>query len=282
MWLAAAQRLFRPSCVSASATIVHQPQRLAPQTARLARWTARSATSKRPAITQLCRAQYDDRQQWSPSPPRPRDDTYLANPQQQAGNGVFVLLLINLLIFLADKVLHLPIIKALYLYHASPQWYQVRPQYDSSMSYSAVCGGCSVRRVHQPVPCLTSVMITCMHTNHSFSNMFVSLITVSNMLFLSLVMGAPVNQHVYAPRVWAIRGGRGRRAGTLAHLPHLRLGCVCVCMCTQTTCGQTLFDWRTTQAVPWRPISAAPAAIPCRWVQAVPFSACLRWVCCQN
>lgn len=75
----------------------------------------------------MCRSQYDDRQ-WSPPPTRAHDipdNSYLASPQQ-AGNGVFVLLLINLLVFVADKVLHLPIIQSLYLYHAAPQFYQVR------------------------------------------------------------------------------------------------------------------------------------------------------------
>ena len=121
MLLATTQWLSRPSRVSvpASRALVHQKL---PQAPRLTRSAARPAPRKRPAFTHLCRAQYDDRQ-WPRTTPD-AGDSYLANPQQ-AGNGVFVLLLINLLIFLADKVMHLPIVQSLYLYHAAPQWFQV-------------------------------------------------------------------------------------------------------------------------------------------------------------
>ncbi|CAI5461734.1 unnamed protein product [Closterium sp. Yama58-4] len=39
-------------------------------------------------------------------------------------NGVFLLLLLNLLAFLADHFLRLPVWSSLYLHHASPRWYQ--------------------------------------------------------------------------------------------------------------------------------------------------------------
>ena len=41
------------------------------------------------------------------------------------GNGTFWLLAINLAIFLADHVLHVPQVPAFYLYHMSPRWWQV-------------------------------------------------------------------------------------------------------------------------------------------------------------
>lgn len=40
------------------------------------------------------------------------------------GNGVFLLLLINVVVFLLDHVAHLPAIKMMYLNHANPQWWQ--------------------------------------------------------------------------------------------------------------------------------------------------------------
>ncbi|MGF1497445.1 MAG: rhomboid family intramembrane serine protease [Elainellaceae cyanobacterium] len=49
----------------------------------------------------------------SPSPATPK----------QTYNGVFVLLLINLIVFLLDHPLGLPL-EGLYLNHANPQWYQ--------------------------------------------------------------------------------------------------------------------------------------------------------------
>ncbi|GJP45578.1 hypothetical protein CLOM_g12583, partial [Closterium sp. NIES-68] len=39
-------------------------------------------------------------------------------------NGVFLLLLLNFLAFLADHLLRLPVWSSLYLHHASPRWYQ--------------------------------------------------------------------------------------------------------------------------------------------------------------
>lgn len=39
-------------------------------------------------------------------------------------NGVFLLLLLNLVIFVADHILHLPVVSHLYLYHSHPRWYQ--------------------------------------------------------------------------------------------------------------------------------------------------------------
>jgi hypothetical protein len=43
-----------------------------------------------------------------------------------AGNGVFLLLLLNVVLFVLDHVLHVRGISGLYLNHARPQWYQVR------------------------------------------------------------------------------------------------------------------------------------------------------------
>lgn len=40
------------------------------------------------------------------------------------GNGVLLLILANLALFLADHYLHLSIIKSLYLHHAHPRWFQ--------------------------------------------------------------------------------------------------------------------------------------------------------------
>jgi hypothetical protein len=42
-----------------------------------------------------------------------------------AGNGVFLLLLLNVVMFVLDHVLHVPGIQGLYLNHLKPQWYQV-------------------------------------------------------------------------------------------------------------------------------------------------------------
>ena len=41
-----------------------------------------------------------------------------------SGNGVFLLLLINVALFVADQWLHLPVMKSLYLNHLHPQWWQ--------------------------------------------------------------------------------------------------------------------------------------------------------------
>eukprot|EP00877_Chromochloris_zofingiensis_P005978 jgi/Chrzof1/1633/Cz10g15050.t1 len=43
---------------------------------------------------------------------------------RSSGNGVFLLLLLNVVLFFLDHVLHLPFVKALYLNHAHPQWWQ--------------------------------------------------------------------------------------------------------------------------------------------------------------
>jgi hypothetical protein len=40
------------------------------------------------------------------------------------GNGVFLLLLVNVVIFVADQWIHLPMMKSLYLNHLHPQWWQ--------------------------------------------------------------------------------------------------------------------------------------------------------------
>lgn len=50
-----------------------------------------------------------------------------------AGNGVFILLLLNVIMFVLDHVLHIKGIHSLYLNHAKPQWYQVG-LYPSSLS----------------------------------------------------------------------------------------------------------------------------------------------------
>ncbi|KAL6761309.1 rhomboid-domain-containing protein [Haematococcus lacustris] len=42
----------------------------------------------------------------------------------EAGNGVFALMTLNVLVFLADKVLHVPHMTALYLHHSHPVWWQ--------------------------------------------------------------------------------------------------------------------------------------------------------------
>jgi hypothetical protein len=42
-----------------------------------------------------------------------------------AGNGVFLLLLLNVVLFVLDHVLHVRGIQQLYLNHAKPQWFQV-------------------------------------------------------------------------------------------------------------------------------------------------------------
>eukprot|EP00983_Pelagomonas_calceolata_P031909 1001674-Pelagomonas_calceolata.AAC.4 len=41
-----------------------------------------------------------------------------------AGNGVYVLMLINAILFLCDQVFHLPMMRSLYLSHAHPHWWQ--------------------------------------------------------------------------------------------------------------------------------------------------------------
>lgn len=53
-----------------------------------------------------------------------------------AGNGVFLLLLLNVVLFVLDHVLHIPGIQGLYLNHAKPQWYQVSNNRHSSSSSS--------------------------------------------------------------------------------------------------------------------------------------------------
>jgi membrane associated rhomboid family serine protease len=40
------------------------------------------------------------------------------------GNGVFLLLLLNVALFVADQVMHVPVMKDLYLNHMNPRWWQ--------------------------------------------------------------------------------------------------------------------------------------------------------------
>jgi hypothetical protein len=41
-----------------------------------------------------------------------------------AGNGVFILLLLNVVVFCLDHMFHIKGIQNLYLNHAKPQWFQ--------------------------------------------------------------------------------------------------------------------------------------------------------------
>jgi len=41
-----------------------------------------------------------------------------------AGTGVFLLMVVNIVFFILDHVLHLPVMRMLYLNHAHPQWWQ--------------------------------------------------------------------------------------------------------------------------------------------------------------
>ncbi|GAQ79838.1 Rhomboid family proteins [Klebsormidium nitens] len=48
-------------------------------------------------------------------------------PRNQAGNqfnGIFLLLILNIGIYVADHLLHLPVMRSLYLNHVRPQWWQ--------------------------------------------------------------------------------------------------------------------------------------------------------------
>jgi hypothetical protein len=56
-----------------------------------------------------------------------------------AGNGVFLLLLLNVVLFVLDHVLHIKGIQGLYLNHAKPQWYQVR-RYIRTHLYQLLAG----------------------------------------------------------------------------------------------------------------------------------------------
>eukprot|EP00850_Spirogloea_muscicola_P018412 SM000168S02611 [mRNA] locus=s168:147428:150044:- [translate_table: standard] len=47
-----------------------------------------------------------------------------SRPMQSSFNGVFVLLLLNLALFLGDHILKIPALRLLYLYHNNPRWYQ--------------------------------------------------------------------------------------------------------------------------------------------------------------
>jgi hypothetical protein len=46
---------------------------------------------------------------------------------------VFLLLLLNVVMFVLDHVLHVPGIQGLYLNHLKPQWYQVRVTHSSDL-----------------------------------------------------------------------------------------------------------------------------------------------------
>lgn len=69
----------------------------------------------------------------SSAPPKPKPlsssgrsgagSSYLTDAKRD-GNGVFLLLLINLLVFAADHLLHWPGMQKLYLYHFKPHWWQ--------------------------------------------------------------------------------------------------------------------------------------------------------------
>ncbi|PPS45079.1 rhomboid family intramembrane serine protease [Chroococcidiopsis sp. TS-821] len=51
-------------------------------------------------------------------------DQPLTTYPKQNYNGVFTLIIVNLVVFIADRVLGIPFIQNLYLNHASPAWYQ--------------------------------------------------------------------------------------------------------------------------------------------------------------
>eukprot|EP00878_Enallax_costatus_P025105 GHUV01026826.1.p1 GENE.GHUV01026826.1~~GHUV01026826.1.p1 ORF type:complete len:177 (+),score=51.92 GHUV01026826.1:225-755(+) len=55
---------------------------------------------------------------------RQQASTAAAPLAKAAGNGVFILLLLNVVLFVLDHVLHLKGIQMLYLNHVKPQWWQ--------------------------------------------------------------------------------------------------------------------------------------------------------------
>ena len=68
-----------------------------------------------------------------------------ALPEQRlpaaAGNGTFFLMLLCVVIFILDHVLHIPGMQALYLYHPQPQWWQV------CCSQHVMTGGAAQRHI---------------------------------------------------------------------------------------------------------------------------------------
>lgn len=106
----------------------------------------------------------------SPPPPPP-----LAAPlARPAGNGVFLLLLLNVVLFVADHVLHLKGIQGLYLNHARPQWYQVCGACDLRLRWfrgSTLCWGAACSRgsayTPTPEPCARSLQRTLLMRVHS-------------------------------------------------------------------------------------------------------------------
>lgn len=59
-----------------------------------------------------------------------------------AGNGVFLLLLVNVVLFVLDHVLHIKGIQGLYLNHAKPQWYQVSRAAAAGQTHTPNCLAC--------------------------------------------------------------------------------------------------------------------------------------------
>jgi membrane associated rhomboid family serine protease len=59
-----------------------------------------------------------------PATPLQASSSASAPLARAAGNGVFLLLLLNVVLFVLDHVLHLKGIQGLYLNHARPQWWQ--------------------------------------------------------------------------------------------------------------------------------------------------------------
>lgn len=58
-----------------------------------------------------------------PAGTRQASSSYLSEAKD-TGSGVFALLVVNLLIFALDHLLHMPGIQSLYLYHMRPHWWQ--------------------------------------------------------------------------------------------------------------------------------------------------------------
>ena len=50
--------------------------------------------------------------------------TFVRASAAPAGNGLFILLALNFVVFFCDHLLHLPGVRMLYLNHAHPQWWQ--------------------------------------------------------------------------------------------------------------------------------------------------------------
>ncbi|DBB17120.1 TPA: hypothetical protein ACH3X3_014199 [Trebouxia sp. C0006] len=123
----------KPSCIHPAPTSLsnHLRHRLARHQHRVCqhqRLSARPAGSKRQVVASAPSGPNQPGAATNASSPQVNKNNYsaasAASVSNTTGTGVFILLLLNLIIFVLDHTLHLPQIQRLYLDHLAPRWWQ--------------------------------------------------------------------------------------------------------------------------------------------------------------